>query len=246
MRTSEAKSPDAEDAPKTTKIGVLAPMSIVLFIALTLVGTYYVRKGREPANPPALTAEERNKDLVSVAVVDGMDWITISHTTALLRTHDIPGLAEGSVIYGISVPAAQYEQAWRLLRADREKRGYWMDLRGEKKSDYADRLAWMTSEVRAPYREVIARKGFEDGTPLGVILREEHLTNLVPRFPCLYRLTTASQEQLSDDGRMHTACWAVVELTASPDNDALGARYRYQAHYVEGGWQAVFQGGSRY
>ena len=43
MSTSEAKSPDACDAPKTTKIGVLAPMSIILFIALTLVGTYYVR-----------------------------------------------------------------------------------------------------------------------------------------------------------------------------------------------------------
>ena len=45
MRTSEAKSPDASDAGKTTKIGVLAPMSIILFIALTLAGTYYVRKG---------------------------------------------------------------------------------------------------------------------------------------------------------------------------------------------------------
>ena len=30
----EAKSPDASDAGKTTKIGVLAPMSITLFIAL--------------------------------------------------------------------------------------------------------------------------------------------------------------------------------------------------------------------
>ena len=42
MRTSEAKSPDASDAGKTTKIGVLAPMSIIVFIALTLAGTYYV------------------------------------------------------------------------------------------------------------------------------------------------------------------------------------------------------------
>ena len=44
MRTSDAKSPEVSDAGKTTKIGVLAPMSIILFIALTLAGTYYVRK----------------------------------------------------------------------------------------------------------------------------------------------------------------------------------------------------------
>ena len=42
MRTGEAKSPDVSDSGKTTKIGVLAPMSIIVFIALTLAGTYWV------------------------------------------------------------------------------------------------------------------------------------------------------------------------------------------------------------
>ena len=87
MRTSDAKSPDASDAGKTTKIGVLAPMGIIVFIALTLAGTFLLLTApgcsRSVHQPDSLTClnfpSSSLPKRVSLAPWDGSDkmpWMT--------------------------------------------------------------------------------------------------------------------------------------------------------------------------
>src|SRR5690348_7317887 len=63
---------------------------------------------------------------VGIASIGGIDRITEIHIASLLGTRGITPVIEGSVLYGVIVPAADAKRATAILRADARKRRYWI------------------------------------------------------------------------------------------------------------------------
>jgi hypothetical protein len=63
-----------------------------------------------------------------IATVGGLDCITQMHIAALLRSHGIESLIEGSVVYGVSVPEKDAARGVVIIREDLQRRHYSIDL----------------------------------------------------------------------------------------------------------------------
>ena len=180
-----------------------------------------------------------------VAVVDGLDDITIAHVSALLEAEDIDAwVLGGSVIYGIGATPSHYERAWRVLKEDSDRLGYWLELAGEEQRPRPPKK-WESVVTREVAGEVMGREEFSQGTALGAIVRAPELSDDLSRYPYIDRLRTASQEHLSDDGKVHTGYWVVVELVDSFGDKPGSSSQRFQVYWAQGQWQVCYQGGSK-
>lgn len=194
--------------------------------------------------PPPLSPEEAAADVVWMASVGGTDSITQTHIHNLLARSGITSLMEGSVAYGVGVPPKDYERAWRILKADSEKMGYYIIFGGQNARKEVREPQWKTTKVGLDYASALARPEYAEGTPLGAVLREQRLADLAPRCPYVDEVRTVERPYLGDDGQMLTGYEVVFEMRSDKSPKALTASSRYQAYFSGGKWQVAFQGGS--
>jgi len=167
-----------------------------------------------------------------IASISGNDKISEIHVTNLLLSHGIKSVVEGSVLYGISVPPANAEQASQLLRTDARKLGYgvWFGSNEVVKATEAKQVI-----AQSPVSSVLKKSEYGSGTALGRFLRSKDISQLTTKYPYVVILSVRERQYLATPKTYSTGYDVEIELKKSPGEQAFGYR----------GWYQVYDSGRR-
>jgi hypothetical protein len=186
-------------------------------------------------------AAAEQKDWKGIAGVSGTDKITQIHIANLLLPHDIESIMEGSVVYGISVPPAQADQASRILRTDAQKLGYYI-LFGRNDVVRAAKLKQLISH--SPVSLVLKKSEYGADKALGRFLRSKDISQLTIKYPVIGSLSVHERQYLATPKTFNTGYDVEIVLQKSLGEKPDGYRGNYQIY--DGGIQVAFLGSSEW
>ncbi len=170
-----------------------------------------------------------------IADTMGCDRITHTHVYNLLASKEIECRIEGSILYGVSVPKQQAEEAIRILREDVKKRGYWMKLSVDDHPKVAEPTPMLK---QLPIAQVLTRPEFAKDKPLGRLLRSPDLTAKLKTYPFVKSLSVREQEYLATKNTTDIGYEVEIELRPKACDDSKGFLVRYyvsaQGRRIEG------------
>ena len=165
-----------------------------------------------------------------VAAVNGLDGITHTHVRSLLKSHGIECIIEGSVDYGVSVPAKDYTQAVKILEEDLKIHHYDITLHAEGKDfKYAiPKKMWRESAPKKNHRELIGLPSYKPTTDIGALLRSDEVCKEITTFPYVVRIKSLERKYLNSSGKASTGHEFEIELAVKSDEQIGGKRLRFQ------------------
>ena len=210
-------------------------------ILITFVSLILLTVGACAApSPQQLTREATLVKRTHIAVIDGGDEIAAIHIDSLLAQHGIVAIVEGSVVYGVEVPADAAGRSSSLLAEDARRRPYFLRL-SDGQSFKTRKSDWMVEHPGKRFDELVRSPSYAVGTDLGGALCEAHIQHLLRNSPYINAVHTLERHYLASG----TGRWAVghdinLELGRGKGDDTSGARIRLQAY--DGGQHVRFQG----
>ena len=165
-----------------------------------------------------------------VATVDGGDAITHSHLAALLKAHKIECSIGGSVVYGVSVPAAKYAEAVKIITKDLRERQYNITIYADGKDikHSVPQEAWQASEPKMKLQELLAREDYGPSTDIGRLLRAPEIMNESLAFPFVVRIRSMERTYMDDHQKIQIGHQFDIELAASLNEEIGGKRLYFQ------------------
>lgn len=161
---------------------------------------------------------------VFIGGVGGLDEITQTHINNLLSQHGISVLMEGSLSYGIQVPAKQAEQAMRLLREDLRMRTYWIWMGNKQYTVPA--TEWHAYSINKAIRRL--QSAVDKRVPMQVlsILRDSSFR----KYPYLTRLHIRKRDYLDQKSKYEIGYEGEVYVAASLSPNTAGKQQQFQVY----------------
>ena len=212
-------------ALEVLKEGMMKRVMIVLVLSVLIGGC----ASRPSEDLPVMDATEK---YTCVAHIGCLDRMTNDHICALLRSHGIDPLIEGSVVYGVSVAAEDAERAVGILRKDLNTRRYWIVLHeadGEHTYTIPDDM-WEVVRPDVSYKDLLVTKGYDESMDIGILLRSRELKEDLRRFPCVVEIRMLKREYLDCEGELRTGHELMIELAESPERATAGKRLSFQVY----------------
>jgi hypothetical protein len=160
-----------------------------------------------PDGRAEIYAQWRYEPWVPVATCSGTDWMTIGHVTNVLLAAGIPSAAEGSVLYGISVPRSLVGRARGVL-VEQQRPGVYACSTTDAQGVSAPALVrWDPGAAPATkttygvrVAEALARPSLDPR--VAAALRDRHVADLDARLPVLESVELRERPYLADDGTL--------------------------------------------
>jgi hypothetical protein len=152
-----------------------------------------------------------------VATVDGLDDITHHHLRSLLGYHGIDSSIEGSVQFGVSVPAKDHARAIDIITNDLRSRHYRITLHtGRQDQQYTvpdDR--WKEEHPRMPLHDLLATEPYRSTPALSTLLRSPDVAAAAMTFPQVARITLLERPYLDSQYKPRIGYDIEMELNVS-------------------------------
>ena len=176
-------------------------MRYLLIVVLICAITTFYTNPKETSLTAGHTDEWR-----FVATVNGLDSITHTHVRSLLKSFGIECTIEGSVDYGVSVPAKDYTQAVKILEEDLKIHRYDITLHAEG-TDITYAVPGKMRRESAPkknHRELIGLPSYKPETDIGALLRSDEVRKEIAAFPYVVRIKSLERKYLNSSGKADT------------------------------------------
>ena len=196
-----------------------------------LLGMLAVASGCSTSHRSAIVAGDDNREWKGIAAISGTDSISKIHITNLLLSHEIKSQIYGSLMYGVSVPAANAEEASKLLRADAHKLGYFVMF---KRNDVVKAAPLIARVSRSEVEAVLKKPEYSSDTDLGRFLRSEDIAKVIARYSYVVSLSVHERQYLATPKTFKTGYDVRLELQKSFRQNDAGYSGHYQV-YEDGG-----------
>ena len=145
------------------------------------------------------------------------------------------------MIYGVSVPPANAEQATKLLRADAPKGGYYVWFWS---NDVVKATEPKVTVSRISVSAALKRPEFASDTALGRFLRSKEIAKLTAKYPDIISISVHERQYLATPKTHSTGYDVEIELQKSLRKQDDGYRGSYQVY--DGGRSVGFLGSSEW
>jgi hypothetical protein len=167
------------------------------------------------------------EDWKGIALIGGLDRISEIHIHNLLRAHDIECTIEGSLVYGIAVPATKAEEASRILRKDCRDLRYAVWFGSNDVVRAAERKQIIS---RSSVSSVLKKSEYGNATALGRFLRSKDILGLTAKYPYIFSLSVQKRQYLATPKAYSTGYDVEIELQKSLGESVPSYRGRYQVY----------------